>query len=334
MIQTLRIDPEFKAQIPPLTQDERKQLEENILAEGELLAPILVWNGTIVDGHDRYEILQSHPEIPYSVRNLELKTREEALAWICKHQLGRRNLTPEQKKFLVGKQYDAEKQSAGFHGNQHTLPVRSADAQNEHQQTSEKTCERIARENHVSASAVRRAALFAAGVDLAEELCPGIRQRVLSGDLKAPDALFERLAKARPEDYDALLEQIKNPQLRAKPMAKKQKLFQTENSSSCDPELASKPAESNPAPEKASSVYVQLAAAATVMQERWDTIFKQTLRCLRPRNRGKRYRLFLKSIWHISLRWALTYQSWRNQSVNNLPSFSSSLLRQDEIRAG
>ena len=58
-------------------------------------------------------------------------------------------------------------------------------------------------------------------------------------------------------------------------MAKKQKLFQTENSSSCDPELASKPAESNPAPEKASSVYVQLAAAATVMQERWDTIFKQ-----------------------------------------------------------
>lgn len=64
MTQTLRIDPEFKSQIPPLTQDERKQLEENILAEGELLAPIFVWNGTIVDGHNRYEILQSHPEIP------------------------------------------------------------------------------------------------------------------------------------------------------------------------------------------------------------------------------------------------------------------------------
>lgn len=39
MTQTLRIDPEFKAQIPPLTQDERKQ---NILSEGELLTPILV----------------------------------------------------------------------------------------------------------------------------------------------------------------------------------------------------------------------------------------------------------------------------------------------------
>ena len=30
--QTLHIDPEFKAQIPPLTEDECKQLEENILA--------------------------------------------------------------------------------------------------------------------------------------------------------------------------------------------------------------------------------------------------------------------------------------------------------------
>lgn len=274
MTQTLHIDPEFKAQIPPLTQDERKQLEENILAEGELLAPILVWNGTIVDGHNRYEILQSHPEIPCSVRDLELETRDEVLVWICKHQLGRRNLTPEQKKFLVGKQYDAEKHN-GFHGNQHTLPVRSAGAQNEHQQTAEKTCERIARENHVSASAVRRAALFAAGVDLAEELCPGIRQRVLSGDLKAPDALFERLAKARPEDYDALLEQIKNPQLRAKPMAKQQKLFQTENSPSCDPLLASQPSESKSANEETSSIYSQLANAAASMQESWETIFKQ-----------------------------------------------------------
>lgn len=274
MTQTLHIDPEFKAQIPPLTQDERKQLEENILAEGELLAPILVWNGTIVDGHNRYEILQSHPEIPCSVRDLELETRDEVLAWICKHQLGRRNLTPEQKKFLVGKQYDAEKHD-GLHGNQHTRPVLSADAQNEHQQTPEKTCERIARENHISASAVRRAALFAAGVDLAEELCPGIRQRVLSGDLKAPDALFERLAKARPEEYSVLLEQIKNPQSRAKPAAK-QKLSQTEKSSLSEPLLALQPGEIELAPEEISSIYGQLANAAASMQESWETIFKQT----------------------------------------------------------
>ena len=318
MTQTLRIDPEFKAQIPPLTQEERRQLEENILAEGELLAPILVWNGTIVDGHNRYEILQSHPEIPCSVRDLELETREEVLVWICKHQLGRRNLTPEQKKFLMGKQYDAEKQSAGFHGNQHTRPVPSAGAQNEHQQTAEKTCERIAQENHVSASAFRRAALFAAGVDLAEELCPGIRQRVLSGDLKAPDALFERLAKARPEDYDALLEQIKNPQSRAKPAAK-QKLFQTEKSSSSEPMLAPHQGESKLVPEEASSLYSQLADASTAMQERWGTIFKQMPTLLTDSEQRKAVQVILEK--HLAYLAALGFdlsgmtESKREQSA-------------------
>jgi hypothetical protein len=318
MTQTLRIDPEFKAQIPPLTQEERRQLEENILAEGELLAPILVWNGTIVDGHNRYEILQSHPEIPCSVRDLELETREEVLVWICKHQLGRRNLTPEQKKFLMGKQYDAEKQSAGFHGNQHTRPVPSAGAQNEHQQTAEKTCERIAQENHASASAVRRAALFAAGVDLAEELCPGIRQRVLSGDLKAPDALFERLAKARPEDYDALLEQIKNPQSRAKPAAK-QKLFQTEKSSSSEPMLAPHQGESKLVPEEASSLYSQLADASTAMQERWGTIFKQMPTLLTDSEQRKAVQVILEK--HLAYLAALGFdlsgmtESKREQSA-------------------
>lgn len=318
MTQTLRIDPEFKAQIPPLTQEERRQLEENILAEGELLAPILVWNGTIVDGHNRYEILQSHPEIPCSVRDLELETREEVLVWICKHQLGRRNLTPEQKKFPMGKQYDAEKQSAGFHGNQHTRPVPSAGAQNEHQQTAEKTCERIAQENHVSASAVRRAALFAAGVDLAEELCPGIRQRVLSGDLKAPDALFERLAKARPEDYDALLEQIKNPQSRAKPAAK-QKLFQTEKSSSSEPMLAPHQGESKLVPEEASSLYSQLADASTAMQERWGTIFKQMPTLLTDSEQRKAVQVILEK--HLAYLAALGFdlsgmtESKREQSA-------------------
>ena len=39
----LKIDPEFQSQFPPLTDDEFKQLEENILKEGKLLSPLIVW---------------------------------------------------------------------------------------------------------------------------------------------------------------------------------------------------------------------------------------------------------------------------------------------------
>ena len=121
----LKIDPEFQNQIPPLTDDEYKQLEENILKEGKLLSPLIVWGNTLVDGHNRYAILQKHPEICFSTMPLRFANREEALAWICKNQLGRRNLSPEQKRYLLGKQYESEKKAEKiFHGNQYTFEVK------------------------------------------------------------------------------------------------------------------------------------------------------------------------------------------------------------------
>ena len=74
----LKIDPEFQNQIPPLTDDEYKQLEENILKEGKLLSPLIVWNNTLVDGHNRYAILQKHPEICFSTMPLRFESREES----------------------------------------------------------------------------------------------------------------------------------------------------------------------------------------------------------------------------------------------------------------
>ena len=80
----LKIDPEFQSQIPPLTDDEFKQLEENILKEGKLISPLIVWNNTLVDGHNRYAILQKHPEIYFSTMPLRFENREEG----CKNLSG------------------------------------------------------------------------------------------------------------------------------------------------------------------------------------------------------------------------------------------------------
>ena len=64
------IDSEFQSQIPALTDEEFQQLEENILSEGEGLSPLIVWGNILVDGHNRYKILQQHPEIPYTTRSI------------------------------------------------------------------------------------------------------------------------------------------------------------------------------------------------------------------------------------------------------------------------
>lgn len=97
----LKIDPEFQGKIPPLTFEELEQLEKNIVNDGKVINPIIVWKGLVVDGHNRYAILQKHPDIPYTIHEKEFADRFEAIIWICKNQLGRRNLTPEQKNTLL-----------------------------------------------------------------------------------------------------------------------------------------------------------------------------------------------------------------------------------------
>lgn len=122
----LQIDPEFESKIPPLTEEEYQQLAENIISEGVVLMPLIVWNGMIVDGHNRYKIVQEHPEIVFTVHEKDFDNRYEALVWICNNQLGRRNLTPVQKKMLVGDRYEAEKMAHGsserFCGNHDDSP--------------------------------------------------------------------------------------------------------------------------------------------------------------------------------------------------------------------
>ena len=106
-VYTLKIDKGFKELIRPLFKNEYLQLEANLIADG-CREPIAVWNGVIVDGHNRYKICSEHG-IPFSIEEMTFSCREEAVAWICANQLGRRNLTEESRKFLIGKQYESEK---------------------------------------------------------------------------------------------------------------------------------------------------------------------------------------------------------------------------------
>ena len=159
----LKIDPEFQNQINPPSFEETHQLEMNILKEERVLNPIITWNGYIVDGHTRYQILRKYPFIPFEVIEKEFSSRYEALAWICKNQLGRRNLTPEQKKFLIGKQAEAEKQIKSFHGNQYTLASESGLVQNEPDRTKHGSRSKVAAEHGTSESYVYRAEQFAKG---------------------------------------------------------------------------------------------------------------------------------------------------------------------------
>lgn len=85
----LKINKEFQSLIPPLSIEEYQQLEKNIIADG-CREPLVVWQGTIVDGHNRYKICTEH-NIPFNIVEKQFDSEEDAIHWIILNLLGRRN---------------------------------------------------------------------------------------------------------------------------------------------------------------------------------------------------------------------------------------------------
>lgn len=96
---TIRIDPEFRDLIAPLRPDERSQLEANIVAEG-VRDPLVVWQGILLDGHNRYDIATKFG-LPYQTVEREFDSRDAVVLWIVYNQFGRRNLTTASRAELA-----------------------------------------------------------------------------------------------------------------------------------------------------------------------------------------------------------------------------------------
>ena len=144
---SINIDEEFRALIRPQTEIERKHLEEAILADG-CRDPLVVWDGVLIDGHNRLEICTKHG-IEYDVEEMQFESRVEAMNWIDKNQMGRRNLTRDEFTMILGRLYSREKKAVGG-----DYTSEKALAQNE---LKVNTAEKVAKEFGVSPATVKRA---------------------------------------------------------------------------------------------------------------------------------------------------------------------------------
>ncbi len=90
----LKIDTEFQAICPTLSDVEYGNLGESIKKEGCRDA-LVVWNSILLDGHNRYNICKKH-DIGFKTTEVELADRDAAIQWIIQNALARRNLTPVQ----------------------------------------------------------------------------------------------------------------------------------------------------------------------------------------------------------------------------------------------
>ena len=206
-VHKLNIDKEFRDLIRPLFKNEYLQLEANLISDG-CREPISIWNGVIVDGHNRYKICTEH-EIPFEVVEMSFSCREEAISWICANQLGRRNLTEESRKFLIGKQYESEKimtrrraiyQDCETDTDASELPYETFMPKPEAKaiDTKRKTAERIAQDNHISHGTVEKYSVYTRAIEEIQRKAPQMASKILSGRLQDLD--FRR-SLAGPEKF-------------------------------------------------------------------------------------------------------------------------------------
>ncbi len=187
--QGLRIDPEFNELISPLSDSEYNYLEESIRQEGCREA-IVVWGNIIVDGHNRYKIC-TRWGIHFRIKYMDFSDREEAVSWICSTQLGRRNISEETRRFLIGKRFEAEKiirkRKARLDG-AFILPKDCPQPRNETQTQSRPpknpTAQRLADDYHLAHSTVEKYAAYTRALDSIGHKSPDMLPKILSGKYK------------------------------------------------------------------------------------------------------------------------------------------------------
>jgi hypothetical protein len=188
----ITVDHVFAGYIPALSSEELSQLEENLVEHGGARDPLVVWRSgkkdILLDGHNRYEIC-TRLGLSYDVEPMEFGSRDEAADWIDRNQLGRRNLSKQDYKLLLGRRYNRAKKSQGApEGNENA-------AENKVEKvTTLKTAERLAKEHGVNEKTVRNAGKFQAA---AEKL--GIEKEIAAGKVKASEAVVVRAAIKLPE---------------------------------------------------------------------------------------------------------------------------------------
>ena len=196
----IRIDQEFKALIPPLSPDEFSGLTDSIRKEG-CRDSLIVWNDTLIDGHNRYAICQKY-NIPFTTKTISFDTRDDVIDWMYSTQLSRRNLTDQSRTYLLGKQYEARKKRWG--GDRKSEGISST--QNE---DLIKTATKIAAEQKVSRATVERAAEYSRAIDtLKETVGKEQTDKILSGEVNTTKQGIVALASAPVETQKKVIDSV------------------------------------------------------------------------------------------------------------------------------
>jgi len=202
-MQEIILDEEFKALLPALNDVAYNDLERTLLKHG-LRDAIVLWDGILIDGYNRYSICLKH-NLPYHTVSMEFESREEVQIWIIENQIARRNLTPMQLSHFRGLHYRADKILKGTYDRNAT---KNHKGQNDPYEAS--TASRLSKQYNVSPKTIKRNSKLSEAIDAIGEVSSEARRLILSGEVRVDKGVLEGLASASQSEIKEIAMQIEN----------------------------------------------------------------------------------------------------------------------------
>ena len=204
------INEKFRTLIPPLNKAEYTELEKSLKKEG-CREPLVTWNGYLIDGHNRYEIC-TRLNIKYKVVNMPFESEEDAISWICSNQLGRRSISEETRKYLIGKRYEAEKiigeRQSNRGINQYTPDKKRPVGRPASNDSRLRTADKLGKEYHVSHGTIKNYGSFSRVVDRIGERSPALATKILAGKVKISQKGLSELVELNDTEMDTVTTSI------------------------------------------------------------------------------------------------------------------------------
>ena len=204
------INEKFRTLIPPLNKAEYTELEKSLKKEG-CREPLVIWNGYLIDGHNRFEIC-TRLNIKYKVINMPFESEEDAISWICSNQLGRRSISEETRKYLIGKRYEAEKiigeRQSNRRINQYTPDKKRSVGRPASNDYRHRTADKLGKEYHVSHGTIKNYGSFSRVVDRIGERSPGLATKILAGKVKISQRGLTELVELNDSEMDTVTTSI------------------------------------------------------------------------------------------------------------------------------
>jgi len=199
------IDEEFKKLLPPLDKETFSWLEGNMLTYG-CQNPLVLWEGILIDGHNRWEIINKHG-LNYNTISMEFDSRDDVIIWIIETQVSRRNLNPLQLSHFRGLHYNTDKRMRGnLHGrNQYSEEM----AQNGPFPQPESTASRLAEKYGVSRNTIKRDAQVSTAICAIGEISPYAKQKILSGEASISRRRLQEIASGNEKEIAETAAHIK-----------------------------------------------------------------------------------------------------------------------------